>query len=86
MKTSYWEEHAKCHPLPMMPRACSDCAVQCGFYADFAQSLSEQPPEIQERCAASWFCHNNPRRSCFGALEYLTNPATEFRWIERAKP
>lgn len=58
-------------PLPLMPAACHDCAVECGFYRPYTESLAACDADLQLRAAQRWFCHSNPRRACRGNADAL---------------
>lgn len=65
--------------LPVLqPRAtfCADCAVDCGFYAEYSQALEKEPPEMRRVIASKWFCHNTPKLICFGVVHHLASQVT----------
>lgn len=57
--------------LEPQKQPCHDCAIVTGFYAPYADILKLEPKEIQTKVLDRWFCHNNCKRSCKGAIEYL---------------
>lgn len=52
--------------LPVMPSACRDCAIKCGYYRDNADDLAQQPANIQRDVRARWFCHKRRDHACAG--------------------
>lgn len=56
--------------LPLMPVPCSDCAVTCGFYGEYAQTLKEEPDDVREAVTRKWFCHSNPGKACRGNADF----------------
>lgn len=58
-------------PLVPLKKSCHDCAVDCGFYKEFSESLSKLTADEIKYYSERWFCHNNPSRACAGNIEYL---------------
>ena len=61
------------HPGKLKPlkKPCNDCAITTGFYTEHADLLKLEPEETQNKVLDNWFCHNNCKRACAGAIEYL---------------
>lgn len=55
--------------LPLLGKPCHDCAVECGFYQDYSDSLKLLSDDIRLEVSKKWFCHNNRRRACKGNAE-----------------
>lgn len=77
-KRRYWLNmigDPRCFPvIPPLAQECGECPAN-DMYAELSESLSEQPPEIQEAILARWFCHNAPMRGCAGVRVYLARRA-----------
>ncbi|EFL88339.1 hypothetical protein [Ahrensia sp. R2A130] len=58
-------------------KPCHDCAVECGFYAPYADELAKMEPDLIEAYLDTWFCHVHPDRGCAGARERVANLLSE---------
>ena len=67
----YWEMHSQGPELEVLDKCCHDCAIKTGFYIPYAEELSEQPIEIQNKAVKRWFCHNHTNKACRGAYNYI---------------
>lgn len=68
----YFAKMAGLPPLPVLKRPCHDCAVECGFYLDPANSLkSLNDEEVKRGAVNSWFCHNHTNRACKGVANHV---------------
>lgn len=76
----YWqwklEQNKDCPALPLQDMPCkrtgkTDCAVTCGFYTEYSESLSKEPVLTQLAISQRWFCHNDSRKACKGNADYL---------------
>jgi hypothetical protein len=71
-EADYWESQiATGRNVVPLNKPCKDCAVETGFYLNYAEMLLNQPKEIQDKVSDKWFCHNNCNRGCAGIREYL---------------
>ena len=67
----YWESVAKGRKVEPLTKACGDCAITTGFYMPHAERLKQQPKEVQDKVADTWFCHNACNRGCGGLRKFL---------------
>lgn len=69
---TYWAEQATTgSPAEPLDRPCEDCAVTCGFYAPYTESLALETEEIQRKVSERWFCHLHHNRACRGNINLL---------------
>ena len=66
-----WEFAMEGDKFEPMKKPCSDCAIKTGFYTVYADMLKLEPEETQTNVLDRWFCHNNCKKACAGAIEYL---------------
>lgn len=59
--------------LPLLERACHDCAITTGFYIPIADDLLKEDRRTQDRILEGWFCHNHCNKACRGARNYVTS-------------
>ena len=58
-------------PRPFRAKPCNDCAVACGFYAEYSEALRLAPIDEQFTLSQQWFCHETPSLACRGNADNL---------------
>jgi hypothetical protein len=58
-------------PRPFRAKPCDDCAVDCGFYAEYSEALKLASKDEQLTLSRQWFCHQTPNLACRGNADNL---------------
>lgn len=74
-ETGYFESIANGTKVKPLDKPCGDCAISTGFYTLYAEALSRQSKELQEKVADTWYCHNACNRGCAGLRKFLNQPS-----------